>query len=106
MFTGIVTAVGQVEGVEPGEGGATLRIRAPYPDLTLGESISVDGAVTIGSLASILNFQAIGAVTQVAPIVNVATLVPLRPTTRLSLSYVSTAPSASRPPVIRFPAAS
>jgi riboflavin synthase len=44
VFTGIVTAVGQVEGVEPGEGGVTLRIRAPYPDLTPGESISVDGA--------------------------------------------------------------
>ncbi len=44
MFTGIITAVGRVERVEPVAGGTTLRIAAPYQDLALGESISVDGA--------------------------------------------------------------
>lgn len=44
MFTGIVTAVGGIERVETGAGGATLRITAPYQDLVAGESISVDGA--------------------------------------------------------------
>ncbi len=44
MFTGIITAVGSVERVEPGAGGTALRIAAPYQDLALGESISVDGA--------------------------------------------------------------
>lgn len=44
MFTGIVTAIGTVERVEPVAGGVALRIAAPYQDLTLGESISIDGA--------------------------------------------------------------
>ncbi len=38
-------------------------------------SVSVDGALNIGPLASILNFEANGGVTQVAPILNVATLI-------------------------------
>lgn len=44
MFTGIITAVGSVERVEPVAGGTALRITAPFQDLALGESISVDGA--------------------------------------------------------------
>jgi len=44
MFTGIITAVGRVERVEPVAGGTSLRIAAPYQDLALGESIAVDGA--------------------------------------------------------------
>jgi len=44
MFTGIVTAVGSVEGADRGEGGLTLRIAAPYEGLVTGESIAVDGA--------------------------------------------------------------
>ena len=44
MFTGIVTAVGTVERVEPVAGGIALRVVAPYQDLDLGESIAIDGA--------------------------------------------------------------
>ncbi len=44
MFTGIVTAVGCVREVQPGEHGLGLTIEAPYRRLALGESIAVDGA--------------------------------------------------------------
>ena len=44
MFTGIVTAVGEMESRVPGPAGAVLRIRSPWTDLALGESIAVDGA--------------------------------------------------------------
>jgi riboflavin synthase len=44
MFTGIVTAVGAVEGGDRGKDGLTLRIAAPYEGLVTGESIAVDGA--------------------------------------------------------------
>jgi riboflavin synthase len=44
MFTGIVTAVGKVEGADRGGAGLTLRIEAPYEGLVAGESIAVDGA--------------------------------------------------------------
>lgn len=44
MFTGIVTAVGQVRSAEPVEGGLDLRITASYRGLTEGESIAVAGA--------------------------------------------------------------
>jgi len=44
MFTGIVTAEGQVERADRGEAGLTLRIEAPYQGLAIGESIAVDGA--------------------------------------------------------------
>lgn len=52
MFTGIITAVGRVIRSGPPEirtedceePGWELAIAAPYPDLTLGESIAVDGA--------------------------------------------------------------
>ena len=44
MFTGIVTAVGRVLAVTPGDGGLDVAIDAPYEDVELGESIAVDGA--------------------------------------------------------------
>jgi riboflavin synthase len=44
MFTGIVTAVGTVEGGDRGKDGLTLRIAAPYEGVATGESIAVDGA--------------------------------------------------------------
>ncbi len=44
MFTGIVTAVGQIEHAEPREGGLDLRITAPFTGVAEGESIAVAGA--------------------------------------------------------------
>lgn len=44
MFTGIVTAVGRVLANDPVPEGRALRIRAPFPKVTLGESIAVHGA--------------------------------------------------------------
>ncbi len=43
MFTGIVTAVGRIESVERQDDRLRLRIKAPYRDLELGESIAVAG---------------------------------------------------------------
>lgn len=44
MFTGIVTAVGTVRAVTRNGDTLALTIRAPYDDLTIGESIAVAGA--------------------------------------------------------------
>jgi riboflavin synthase len=44
MFTGIITAVGQVSARAQREGGLELTFEAPYADLALGESVAVDGA--------------------------------------------------------------
>jgi riboflavin synthase len=44
MFTGLVTAVGQIRSIEPWEDGLDLWITAPYEGLTEGESIAVAGA--------------------------------------------------------------
>jgi riboflavin synthase len=44
MFTGIITAVGQVSARAEREGGLELTFEAPYADLALGESVAVDGA--------------------------------------------------------------
>ena len=44
MFTGIITAVGEVREARPADGGLELTIACPYPELVLGESIAVDGA--------------------------------------------------------------
>ena len=58
MFTGIVTAVGQVSERAQAAGGLELTIGAPYADLALGESIAVDGAcltvqsVTVGGFTA------------------------------------------------------
>jgi riboflavin synthase len=44
MFTGIVTAIGQVRRRVAGEGGLELTIASPYEGIVPGESIAVDGA--------------------------------------------------------------
>jgi riboflavin synthase len=44
MFTGIITAVGQVSGRAQRDGGLELTITTPWDDLALGESVAVDGA--------------------------------------------------------------
>ncbi len=44
MFTGIVTGIGTVREARPSDGGLDLTIEYPYPDLTIGESVAVDGA--------------------------------------------------------------
>jgi riboflavin synthase len=44
MFTGIVTAVGDVVRADRGPERLALTVRAPYPDLTPGESVAVNGA--------------------------------------------------------------
>jgi riboflavin synthase len=44
MFTGIVTAVGQVSERSRADDGLELTIASPYQDLALGESVAVDGA--------------------------------------------------------------
>jgi riboflavin synthase len=44
MFTGLIEQVGEVENVRQTDAGRELRIRAPFIDLTAGESIAVNGA--------------------------------------------------------------
>src|SRR6202171_1983852 len=44
MFTGLIEQIGEVESVRQTEAGRELRIRAPFTDLTNGESIAVNGA--------------------------------------------------------------
>lgn len=44
MFTGIVTAVGQIRANKPVEGGRDLAIVAPFRGIVIGESIAVQGA--------------------------------------------------------------
>lgn len=44
MFTGLVTAVGEVRSVEPRDGGVDFRIDASYRGIAEGESIAVAGA--------------------------------------------------------------
>jgi len=44
MFTGIVTAMGEVVGAERGADRLALTIRSPYDDLAVGDSIAVNGA--------------------------------------------------------------
>lgn len=44
MFTGLITAVGEVRRAERQGGGLELEIAAPWADLEAGESIAVDGA--------------------------------------------------------------
>ena len=52
MFTGIITAVGEVTDRALRDGGLELTVAAPWSDLVLGESVAVDGAC--------LTVQAIG----------------------------------------------
>ncbi|MFN8572808.1 MAG: riboflavin synthase [Gemmatimonadaceae bacterium] len=44
MFTGLVDAVGVIDRVRASNAGRELRIRAPYSDVKLGESIAANGA--------------------------------------------------------------
>ena len=44
MFTGLVTAVGEIRAVAAADDGRELRIGAPYRGVALGESIAVAGA--------------------------------------------------------------
>ena len=44
MFTGLVTAVGQIRELRRTDAGLELTIACPYEGLTIGESIAVDGA--------------------------------------------------------------
>jgi riboflavin synthase alpha subunit len=44
MFTGIIEAIGTVEGIEIGRGGGALAIAAPFARaLVRGESVAVSG---------------------------------------------------------------
>jgi riboflavin synthase len=44
MFTGLIEHVGEIESAGQTDAGRELRIRAPFNDLVLGESIAVNGA--------------------------------------------------------------
>jgi riboflavin synthase len=44
MFTGLITAVGEIISVSDTDAGRELAVRAPYADLTIGESIACNGA--------------------------------------------------------------
>jgi len=44
MFTGLIEQVGEVESARQTEAGRELRIRAPFTDLTNGESVAINGA--------------------------------------------------------------
>jgi riboflavin synthase len=52
MFTGIITAVGEVSRRAERDGGLELTLATPWPDLALGESVAVDGAcLTVQAMA-------------------------------------------------------
>lgn len=72
MFTGLITAVGEVTAVSTTEAGRELVIAAPYEGLTLGESIACSGVCltvrdfapgqfTVGAVVTTLDRTAIGA---------------------------------------------
>jgi len=44
MFTGLIEQVGEIESVRQTEVGREIRIRAPFTDLSNGESIAINGA--------------------------------------------------------------
>ena len=53
MFTGLIEATGTVTEVHRVKGGIELTIEAPFDDLTLGESVAVDGAcLTVAAMAN------------------------------------------------------
>ena len=58
MFTGIVTAVGEVRQAREADGGLELTIACPYPELIAGESIAVDGACLTAARVSAGSFTA------------------------------------------------
>jgi len=44
MFTGLIGTIGEVERVRQTDAGRELRVRASFTDLSLGESIAINGA--------------------------------------------------------------
>ena len=58
MFTGIVTALGEVRQAREADGGLELTIACPYPELIAGESIAVDGACLTAARVSAGAFTA------------------------------------------------
>jgi riboflavin synthase len=71
MFTGLITAVGDIVAVSTTEAGRELVVAAPYDDLTIGESIACNGACltvrefgagtfTVGAVVTTLDRTAIG----------------------------------------------
>lgn len=71
MFTGLITAVGEIVAVSTTEAGRELVVAAPYTDLTIGESIACNGVCltvrefgngtfTVGAVVTTLDRTAIG----------------------------------------------
>jgi len=71
MFTGLITAVGDIVAVSTTEAGRELIVAAPYTDLTIGESIACNGVCltvrefgagtfTVGAVVTTLDRTAIG----------------------------------------------
>jgi riboflavin synthase len=71
MFTGLITAVGDIVAVSTTEAGRELVVAAPYNDLAIGESIACNGACltvrefgagtfTVGAVVTTLDRTAIG----------------------------------------------
>jgi len=71
MFTGLITAVGDIVAVSTTEAGRELVVAAPYTDLTIGESIACNGVCltvrefgagtfTVGAVVTTLDRTAIG----------------------------------------------
>jgi riboflavin synthase len=58
MFTGIVTAMGEVVRAERGPERLALTIRSPYDDLATGDSIAVNGACLTAVLLAERRFEA------------------------------------------------
>jgi riboflavin synthase len=53
MFTGLIEYVGEIENVRQTDAGREIRIRAPFTDLSSGESIAVNGAcLTVREIGS------------------------------------------------------
>lgn len=53
MFTGLIQHVGEIENVRQTDAGREIRIRAPFTDLSNGESIAVGGAcLTVREIGS------------------------------------------------------
>ncbi len=44
MFTGLIEQIGEIESVRQTSAGREIRVRAPFTDLTSGESIAINGA--------------------------------------------------------------
>jgi riboflavin synthase len=57
MFTGIISALGEVLEVLPRSEGLAMGIECPYPDLEPGESVAVDGACLTVEAATATGFS-------------------------------------------------